>query len=65
MLGFAGGAKLAAYLLPILGGNSGDPAAEIGAGVSGVLVIGPMTAVLGAMVGYQRGRTADFNRRTH
>jgi hypothetical protein len=61
LLGYAAGAGAAARALAwFSAGGAGD---QIAAGFAGVLIIGPLAALVGAMVGYQRGKTADFNRR--
>jgi hypothetical protein len=60
-LGYSGGASLAARALTMISGN--DPGSQISAGFAGALIVGPLCALVGAVVGYQRGRTADTNRR--
>lgn len=62
LLGYAGGASAAARALAWLGGGgAGD---QIAGGLAGVMIIGPLCALVGAAVGYRRGRVADFSRRS-
>ena len=61
MLGYVGGAGLAAKLLPFIGGDQ-SVGAQMGAGFASVMVIGPLLALVGAAVGYQRGKRADYGR---
>jgi hypothetical protein len=60
-LGYSGGASIAARSLALVSGDTaGD---QIAAGFAGALIVGPLVAVVGAVVGYHRGRAADMNRR--
>ena len=60
-LEYSAGASLAARVLTMFsGGDAGD---QIAAGFAGGLIVGPLIALVGAAVGYQRGRAADVGRR--